>query len=91
MILKLGDNLTCVMGRGVCCWSQSQLSPGEGREHPGLVASSSQGPEEQFGVQYLAQRHFDMQLSSARGSQDFSVTLMRGGHFLRIQSQMKKI
>ena len=26
------------------CWSQSQLSLGEGRVHPGQVASSSQGP-----------------------------------------------
>ena len=52
-------------GHRVCCWSQSQLSPGEGRVHPGQVASSSQGPQEQFGVQYLAQGHFDMQLSSA--------------------------
>ena len=61
-------------------WSQSQLSQGEGRVLPGQVASSWQGPQwwqrpprkvpaahqEQFGVQYLAQGHFDMQLSSAR-------------------------
>ena len=60
-------------------WSQSQLSLGYVRVHPGQVASSSQGPhwwqrpsckvptahQEQFGVQYLAQGHFDMQLSSA--------------------------
>ena len=51
----------------------------EGRVLPGQVASSSQGPycwwrppckvpaahQEQFGVQYLAQGRFDMQLSSA--------------------------
>ena len=57
-------------GRRVCCWSQSQLSPGEGRVLPGQVASSSQGPLEQGGVQHLAQGHFHMQLSSARGSRD---------------------
>ena len=59
-------------GRRVCCWSQSQLSPGEGRVHPGQVANSSQGPQEQFGVQYLAQGHFNIQLSSAWGSQDLN-------------------
>ena len=31
-------------GRGGCSWSQSQLSLGEGRVHPGQVTSSSQGP-----------------------------------------------
>ena len=36
----------------------------------GQVASSSQGPQEQFGVQYLAQGHFNIQLSSAQGSWD---------------------
>ena len=30
--------------RGFFCWSQSQLSLGEGRVFPGQVASSSQGP-----------------------------------------------
>ena len=53
---------------GVCCWSQSQLSVGEGRVLPGREASSSHGPpckvptacQEQCGVQ------FDMQLSSAQ-------------------------
>ena len=62
-------------GRSVCCWSQSQLSPGEGSVHPGQVASSSQGTLEQVGVQYLAQGHFDMQLSGAGiCTSDFPIT-----------------
>ena len=66
--------LSLLWDRGGLCWSQSQLSLGEGRVHPGQVASSSQGThwwqrlpckvptahQEQFGVQYLAQGHFDM-------------------------------
>ena len=60
------------------CWSQSQLSLDEGRVLPGQVSSSWQGTslmvkaamqaanQEQFGLHYLAQGHFDMQLSSAR-------------------------
>ena len=47
---------------GCCCWIQSQPSPGEGRVLPRQVASSSQ----HHGVQYLAQGHFNMQLSPAR-------------------------
>ena len=40
------------------------LSQGEGRVLPGQVTSSLQGKtDEQYGVQYLAQGHFDMQLS----------------------------
>ena len=31
-------------GQGDCCWSQSQLSLGEGRVNPEQVGSSSQGP-----------------------------------------------
>ena len=72
--------LSLLCGHRFFCCSQSQLSLGEGRVLPGEVASSSQGPhwwqrppckeptahQEQFGVQYLAQGHFDMQLSSAR-------------------------
>ena len=53
------------------------MSLSEGRVHPEQVASSSQSPslmapahQEQFGIQCLAQGHFDMQLSSAPGSQD---------------------
>ena len=43
-----------------------------GRGLPGQVASSSQGlTDEQRGVQYLTQGHFDMQLSPAR-SRDFN-------------------
>ena len=60
-------------GHRVFCCSQSQLSLGEGRVHPGQVASSSQrvpckvptAHQEQF-VQCLAQGHFDMQFSSAQ-------------------------
>ena len=37
-----------------------------GQGNPGQVTSSLQGPQEQFGAQYLAQGHFDMQLSSAQ-------------------------
>ena len=47
------------------------LEPIPGRVHPGQFASPPQGPQEQFGVQYLAQGHFDMQLSSAQESRDF--------------------
>ena len=60
-------------GRGGCCWSQSQLSLGEGRVHPEEVAAHcspslmAAAHQEQFGIQYLAQGHFDTQLSSARG------------------------
>ena len=71
--------LSLLWGRRSFCWSQSQLSLGVGRVHPERVASSSQGShwwqrppckvltahQEQFGVQYLAQGHFCMQLSSA--------------------------
>ena len=62
---------------GVFCWSQSRLSLGKSRVHPGQLASSSHWWErppckvptthrEQFGVQQLPQGHFNMQLSSAR-------------------------
>ena len=50
-------------GHRVCCWSQSQLSPGEGRVHPGQVASSSQGPQEQFGGSVSCSRTLAAQLS----------------------------
>ena len=59
-------------GFGGFCLSQSQLSMGKGSVHLGQVASSSQGPliggahQEQFGVQYLAHGHFDMQPSTSQ-------------------------
>ena len=66
-------------GHMVFCWSQSQLSLGEGRVLPGQVASSLQGlrwwqrlwcklhirSNFGFSILYLAQVHFNMQLSSA--------------------------
>ena len=69
--------LSLLCGRGGFCRSKSKLSLGDGRVHPGQVASSSQGPywwqrppckvstahQEQFGVQHLAQGHIDMQFS----------------------------
>ena len=72
--------LSLLCSCGGFCWSQSQLSLGEGRANPAQVASSLQGPhwwqrlpckvptahQEQFGVQNLAQGHFYMQLCSAR-------------------------
>ena len=73
--------LSLLWGGGGFCWSQSQLSPGEGRvawtscqliagqRPPCKVPAAKQ---QQVGVQYLAQGHFHMQLSSARGSWDFN-------------------
>ena len=60
--------LSLLQGPRGFCWNQSQLSLGEGRVHHGPVTSSlMQGAhQEQFGVQCLAQGHFDMQFSSAR-------------------------
>ena len=55
-------------GRGVLLLEPiPALSQGKGRVLPGQVASSSQGPltDEQCGVQYLAQGHFNVQLSAA--------------------------
>ena len=67
------NHLSLSMGsRGVVAGANPSLSQGEGRVLPGQVASSSQGlTDEQCGVQYLAQGHFDMQLSTAR-SQDLN-------------------
>ena len=36
--------LSLFIGSQVFCWSQSQLSLGEGSVNPGQVASTSQGP-----------------------------------------------
>ena len=75
--------LSLLWGGGGFCWSQSQLSPGEGRvawtscqliagqRPPCKVPAAKQ---QQVGVQYLAQGHFHMQLSSARGSWDLPIT-----------------
>ena len=90
--LKIHPSIVCncyipIWCRGVFCWSQSQLSLGEGRIHPGEVASSLQGPSLMAAmqgsnctpgaiwflqVQYLAQGHFNMRLSSARESCDLN-------------------
>ena len=58
------------------------LTLGEGRELPGQVASSSLGPhwwqrplcKVPTAHQYLAQGHFDMQLSSGIGTSDLPIT-----------------
>ena len=61
------NRLSLSMGRGVLLLEPiPALSLGEGRVLPGQVTSSSQGlTDEQCGAQYLAQGHFDMQLSPA--------------------------
>ena len=63
--------LSLLWGSGGFCWSQSELSLSKSPAHC-RVLTDGRGcharcqHQEQFGVQDLAQGHFDMQLSSAR-------------------------
>ena len=65
--------LSLLWGRRVFCWSQSQLSLGEGKVQVALhwwqrpPCKVPTAHQEQVGVQYLAQGHFDIQLSPELG------------------------